>query len=360
MLRNRRRWVASSVTLRRFQAKPAGEVETLKIKMGILSGAAALFTVLPAGANSAAPRRLDLADVAAVVRVSEPQLSPDGKSIVFVVARPNVKEARYDKSLVLVDVAGGSERVLTYDRKGVGSPRWSPSGQAIAFLDSAQPTPAAAASAPAAGAAPAPPEKPPGAGSPKAEIFVMPMNGGDAHRITNSPRDVEQFAWSPDGREIAYAVADENPNQAEIDKHNDAFQVGDNDYLATAAALPSHLWLVPSSGGAARRLTSGTWSLPKGAPPSSPASPLAWSADGKSIAIVQQSTPNWGDSDLAVVAIVDVASGQIRKAYRPSGARGLPGLLTGRLAHCLLVCARRRPQQRNRSVRHGKQRRQRR
>ncbi|HEY1313899.1 MAG TPA: S9 family peptidase [Steroidobacteraceae bacterium] len=293
----------------------------MKIKMGILSGAAALFTVLPAGANSGAPRRLDLADVAAVVRVSEPQLSPDGKSIVFVVARPNVKEARYDKSLVLVDVAGGSERVLTYDRKGVSSPRWSPSGQAIAFLDSAQPTPAAA---PAAGAAPAPPEKPPGAGSPKAEIFIMPMNGGDAHRITNSAQDVEQFAWSPDGREIAYAVADENPNQAEIDKHNDAFQVGDNDYLATAAALPSHLWLMPSSGGAARRLTSGTWSLPKGAPPSSPASPLAWSADGKSIAIVQQSTPNWGDSDLAVVAIVDVASGQIRKLTAHQALEGYP------------------------------------
>jgi dipeptidyl aminopeptidase/acylaminoacyl peptidase len=61
----------------------------LKIKIEILSGAAALLAILSAGESGAAPQRLNLADVAAIVRVSEPQLSPDGKSIVFVVARPN-------------------------------------------------------------------------------------------------------------------------------------------------------------------------------------------------------------------------------------------------------------------------------
>jgi len=288
----------------------------------ILCGALVLLASIATAALGAAPRRLDLADVAAIVRVSEPQLSPDGKSIVFVVARPNIKEARYDKSLVLVDVSSGQQRVLTYDRKGVSAPRWSPSGESIAFLDNAVPTEPAAPE-PSTLAAPAP-EKPPAAGTPRSQIFVMPMNGGDAHRITNSSRDVEQFAWSPDGTQIAYAVADQNPNQKEIDRHNDAFQVGDNDYLATEAAMPSHLWLAPASGGAARRLTSGSWSLPKGAPPSSPASPLSWSNDGRSIAIVQQSTPNWGDSDQSVVAIVDVASGQIRKLTAHQALEGYP------------------------------------
>jgi len=288
----------------------------------ILCGALVLPASIATATLGAAPRRLDLADVAAIVRVSEPQLSPDGKSIVFVVARPNIKEARYDKSLVLVDVSSGQQRVLTYDRKGVSAPRWSPSGESIAFLDNAVPTEPAAPE-PSTLAAPAP-EKPPAAGTPRSQIFVMPMNGGDAHRITNSSRDVEQFAWSPDGTQIAYAVADQNPNQKEIDRHNDAFQVGDNDYLATEAAMPSHLWLAPASGGAARRLTSGSWSLPKGAPPSSPASPLSWSNDGRSIAIVQQSTPNWGDSDQSVVAIVDVASGQIRKLTAHQALEGYP------------------------------------
>ena len=88
--------------------------------------------------------------------------------------------------------------------------------------------------------------------------------------------------------------------------------------------MPSHLWLVSAEGGAARRLTSGRWSLPKGAPFSPPASPLSWSSDGKSIAIVQQATPNLGDSEQSVVATLDVASGKIRKLTGHKAFEGYP------------------------------------
>jgi dipeptidyl aminopeptidase/acylaminoacyl peptidase len=305
----------------------------------------ALLAAMLAGVSGAAPKRLELGDVTAIVRVSEPQLSPDGKTIVFVVARPNIKEARYDKSLVAVDVATGTQRVLTYERKGVGSPRWSPTGDRIAFLDTAVPKPdepvagaasGAAAAIPVTATGPAPPAVPatpaadsapkaePAHSEPKYQVFVMPMNGGEAQRITNASHDVEQFAWGPDGARIAYVTADESPNKKQIEEHNDAFEVGNNDYLATEAATPSHVWLVSASGGAARRLTSGAWSIPKAAPPSSPASPLSWSPDGKSIAIVQQATPNWGDSDHAVVAILDVASGQTRKLTGHKALEGYP------------------------------------
>src|SRR5579862_8866443 len=92
-------------------------------------------------AAATAPKRIEVNDIANIVRVSDPQLSPDGKSIVFVVSRPNLKEARYDRQLVLVDVATGKQRALTYDRRGVGNPRWSPAGDRIAFLDPAPPEP---------------------------------------------------------------------------------------------------------------------------------------------------------------------------------------------------------------------------
>jgi len=270
----------------------------------------------------AAGKRLELDDVAKMVRVSDAQISPDGRSIVFVVARPNIREARYDRSLILVDVESGKQRTLTYDRRGVSNPRWSPTGDRIAFLDPVQLKPEekedGAAKAEQSPPEPAPPNEP------KYQVFVLPMNGGEAQRITHSGENVEQVEWSPDGTQMAYVTADENPNRKEIAKHNDAFEVGDNDYLATEAEMPSHLWLVPAEGGPARRLTSGSWSLPKAAPPSSPASPLSWSPDGKSILIVQQATPNWGDSDQSVIAAVDVASGRIRKLTAHKALEGYP------------------------------------
>lgn len=71
---------------------------------------------------------LQLEDVAKIARISDPQLSPDGKSIALIVSRPNLTRDRYDSSLVLVDVASGTQRSLTYERKDVFSPRWSPTG----------------------------------------------------------------------------------------------------------------------------------------------------------------------------------------------------------------------------------------
>src|SRR5208337_4883053 len=77
--------------------------------------------------------RFAIADLAKMARISDPQISPDGKSIVIVVSRPNYDEKRYDAELVLVDVATGTQRVLTRDRQGIEQPRWSPSGDRLAF-----------------------------------------------------------------------------------------------------------------------------------------------------------------------------------------------------------------------------------
>jgi len=110
---------------------------------------------------------------------------------------------------------------------------------------------------------------------------VMSFTGGDARKITSSPTPVEQFAWRPNGKDIAYVAADELANKKDIENHLDAFEVSDNDFLQTKAPSPSHLWLVAADGGKTRRLTSGTWSLPKVLPPSSPAAPISWSPDGR-------------------------------------------------------------------------------
>src|ERR1700694_1481481 len=132
--------------------------------------ALALFAALAFPAS-----RFDLSYFAKTVRVSDPQISPDGRSIAIVVTRPNYEENRHHATLVIVDVASGSQRTLTYDRRGVSSPRWSPSGDRLAFL--------------ASDASP----------KPQPQVFVMPMSGGDARRVTKSPAGVGQVPGRPGG-----------------------------------------------------------------------------------------------------------------------------------------------------------------
>ena len=253
--------------------------------------AAALLIVaalLPAGAH-AQSRTIQLDDFAKITSVSDPQISPDGKSIACILSRVNLEQDRADRELILIEIASGVPHVMTHDRKGVGSPRWSPEGDRLAFeaLDSAK--------------------------EPHLQVFVMPMSGGEAKKITDAPNGVEQFAWRPNGQDIAYVSSDEPENKKEIEKHNDAFEVGDNDYLASGPQMPSHLWLVPAEGGKARRLTSGAWSLAKSAPPSPPASPINWSPDGKFLLFTRQDHPQFGDNDLTSLQVLTVDSGEIRK-----------------------------------------------
>lgn len=204
-----------------------------------------LSPAAPALAQTAAPR-LTFTDLRRVVFVRSPQLSPDGSRIVYVRSRANWKADRYDSALVLADVRSGSSRTLTHDLTGVSAPQWSADGTRIAFLASRSPRG-------------------------RAQIFVLPMNGGDAEQITKAPEGVQSFSWRPDGAALAYTTADAAPKAV---NHLDAVVITDQNYLTEAPSQPVHVWVVDAGGVRATRLTSGPWSV-DGKP--------QWSRDGTAI-----------------------------------------------------------------------------
>lgn len=242
-----------------------------------------LLIVVLAASLHAEKRRVSADDL--FTSVSDPQISPDGKAIACVVSRPNAKENRFDDELVLVDVATAAQRTLTYERRHVGSPRWSPNGDRIAFLSSAKDAP---------------------------QIFVLPMNGGEALQVTSAKAGVQQFAWRPDGKAFAFVASDEKPEKKERAKFEDAFEPGNIDYLAQELPASSHVWIINDDGSDAKRITSGGWSVPTAEPPGPVPSPLSWSPDGKLLAITKQETPVYGDSDRTSIQLVDVATGNAR------------------------------------------------
>lgn len=259
---------------------------TLKLHTLLLTCLCCWFAFAPTGFSQA--KRFDLEAAARLVRLSDPNIAPDGKSIVVVVARANYEDNRWENELVLVDVASSAQRVLTSGRLDVTQPRWSPSGDRLAFI-SAVPT----------------------GRENKPQIFVLAMNGGEAKRITSAPNGVQHYAWKPDGQEIAFVTADDSPNK-KIGDREISFEVGNDHFLVNAQVTSSHIWLTSANGGKAKRLTSGDWSLPITLPPGSISSPLSWSPDGKSIAVVRQTTPHYGDSRSSSVQLLDVATSAIR------------------------------------------------
>lgn len=239
-------------------------------------------------------KKFELTDYAKFVNISDPQISPDGKSVVIVVARPDYVNNRFNAELVLVDVASGVKRVLTQDRFSVSSPRWSSNGGQLAFIAKV------------------------GQGKEaQNQIFLLSMQGGEAKQITKAPKGVQHFAWSPNSIDIAYAALNEPKNKSEIEKGYTAFEITNNDMFLGSQPMPAHIWLVNTITTENKRMTDGDWSLPLVIPPSAPSSPFSWSPDGKTILFVKVVTAYSGDKQKSTIQLLNIADG----SYKPLTAR---------------------------------------
>jgi dipeptidyl aminopeptidase/acylaminoacyl peptidase len=231
----------------------------------------------------AAARPFELKDVHALVNVSSPVISPDGKRLVYVRGHQDVDANTQKSELILIDLGSGRSRRLTPGRDGAAAPLWSPNGDRLAFIAS------------------------PAAGKP-GQIFVLPMDGGEAQQITEAANGVDDFEWRPDGTAFAFVTTDDASNKKDIEKHHDWFEVTDEHFLRRAPTPSSQLWLIGSDGKNPKRLTSGPFSIPAG----EFAAPIAWLPGGSGILLPAQADPVSAHFDKQTTLLYDFATGQTR------------------------------------------------
>ena len=121
------------------------------------------------------------ADYRDLVRVSEPDLSPDGTEVAFVRSVPDGDE-EYESTVYVAptDPTEGEPRRFTAVEGRDFEPRYSPDGDRIAFRSVR-------------------------GDDERAQLWVLPTDGGEARRITRVVGGVESFEWCPDGERIAFS-----------------------------------------------------------------------------------------------------------------------------------------------------------
>lgn len=208
--------------------------------------------------------------------VTDVQLSPDGRSVAYVVKVADRERDTYRSALWIVDFDGGEPRQITAGERQDMLPRWSPDGRRIAFVSDRGEVPEGKERAPR-------------------NVFVLDLAGGEARQLTRFDHDVHDLAWSPDGRTLC-AVAKPRRPEGESEP---VIRVYDTlRYKADEGGLfdlrRKHLWLVPLDGSGEIQLTDGDWDDLH----------PAWSADGKWIAFASNRTDDRDRNTVTDVWIV--------------------------------------------------------
>jgi dipeptidyl aminopeptidase/acylaminoacyl peptidase len=210
--------------------------------------------------------------------IGDLRVSPDGNRVAFVVSEP-AKASGQRRNIWVHDIPAASLKQLTAAAKSDTRPRWSPDGRSLAFLSDRDGT---------------------------NQVFLIPLDGGEARPLTESKTGIDTFAWSPDGKRIAIltsAPKTEDEEKKEKDK-DDARVIGKPEDRAL-------LQVMDIESKDLKTLVKGAWRV----------SDFVWMPDGSSLVLIATDNPR---QDLLTEKIyrVSAADGEMKVLASPAGPFG--------------------------------------
>ncbi len=257
-------------------------------------------------------------DMIKLHRIAEPQISRDGKWVAYTVSTPDMDANRGASSIWVVPTAGGAAMQLTQSGHD-SSPVWSPDGKTLAFLSSR------------------------GGDS---QVYLLSMEGGEAHPLTKLSTGADMVKWSPDGKTIAFTSSvypdcvsrsaaalnndDECNKKRDEEKEKTKVKAHVAEHLLYRhwthwnEGKRGHLFVIPADGSAAPRdLTAGA---DYDVPPDERGGPadINFSPDGREICFTAVTDKMEAISTNGDLFIVPVTSGEAKRVTRQPGFDGNP------------------------------------
>ncbi len=254
----------------------------LFVAAGALPGSAQTGSPDPAPGRFTVDRAVDM------TRVGSPEMSPDGRRVLYTVTELNWEDNDRDSRLWIADADGSDARPFTA-REGDGSPQWSPDGRWIAF----------------ARADDGDDEDEEGDASGR-QIWLIRTDGGEARQLTHHASGIRSFRWTGDSRRLVFVASDSVPKkvkEARKKGYDELFV--DEGPNGQERGSWSNLWWVPADfdDADARPITTGERMI----------ADFAVAPDGRQVAFTFRTEDRRNDEFRAEIALVGIDGGEVRQ-----------------------------------------------